>query len=268
MSGKARLVCYKFSLLTLLLLLSACNIRLDSLPSARVEAPTEAIPRSGWHTIASGLDWREVTPENDGLGQLKILRIDPQKYSFRVVYSPGEPLSLAQWRAQEPNVIAIVNANFFDPAHFALGLVISDGVSYGSAYLERGGTFLVMNGKPAVRGNRAMPYRVEEAAVQAVQGFPILVENGKQAYFGQPNQQRTRRTAIAEDAEGNILLISAPFLGPTLGDLSAYLAESDLNIESAFNLDGGGSAMMAVYDIDYFQPSLDAVPAILVVYKR
>ena len=268
MSGKARLVCYKFSLLTLLLLLSACNIQLDSLPSARVEAPTEAIPRSGWHTIASGLDWREVSPKNDGLGQLKILRIDPKKYSFRAVYSPGEPLSLAQWRAREPNAIAIVNANFFDPAHFALGLVISDRLAYGSAYLERGGTFLVKNGKPAVRGNRAMPDRVEEAAVQAVQGFPILVENGKQAYFGQPNQQRTRRTAIAEDAEGNILLISAPFLGPTLGDLSAYLAESDLEIANAFNLDGGGSAMMAVYDIDYFQPSLDAVPAILAVYKR
>ncbi len=252
----------------LLLTLSACNMQLKALPGAIAEAPNTVVPRSGWTVIAPGLEWREITADKDQLSQLKILRIDPRKYSFRAKYSPAKPYSLAQWRAREPEAVAIVNANFFDPAYMALGLVISDGVAGGSPYLERGGSFLVNEGRAAVHANGSMSQRNLESAEQAVQGFPLLVEKGEQAYFGQARQQRARRTAIAEDAAGNILIISAPLLGPTLRDLSAFLAESDLEIETAFNLDGGGSTLMAVRDIDYFQPSFDAVPVILAVYKR
>ena len=200
--------------------------------------------------------------------QIKILRIDPENYVFRAKYSPAMPYSLAQWRSREPEAAAIVNANFFDPSYVVLGLVISDGEAHGSPYLERGGSFLVNKGRASVRANDSVPHRDLESAEQAVQGFPLLVEMGEQAYFGQAKQQRARRTAIAEDAAGNILVISAPLLGPTLRELSAFLAESDLEIETAFNLDGGGSTLMAVRDIDYFQPSFDAIPAILAVYKR
>lgn len=254
--------------MTLLLTLSACNIQLKALPGAIVEAPNTAVPGSGWTVIAPGLEWRDITEDKDQLSQLKILRIDPRKYSFRAKYSPAKPYSLAQWRAREPEAAAIVNANFFDPSYMVLGLVISDSEAQGSPYLERGGTFLVNGDRAAVRANHSMSHRYLESAEQAVQGFPLLVENGEQAYLGQAKQRRARRTAIAEDTAGKILIISAPLLGPTLGELSAFLAESDLEIETAFNLDGGGSTFMAIRGIDYFQPSFDAVPAILAVYKR
>jgi len=258
----------RYSLLTLLLTLSACNMQLRALPGAIAEAPGTAVPRSGWTVIAPGLEWREIAQDKDQLSQLKLLRIDPERYFFRARYSPAKPYSLAQWRAREPEAAAIVNANFFDPSYRALGLVVSDGEGQGSPYLERGGSFIVNNGRPAVRANASMSQRNLESAEQAVQGFPLLVQNGEQAYFGGAKQERARRTAIAEDAAGNILIISAPLLGPTLGDLSAFLAESDLEIETAFNLDGGASTLMAVASIDYFQPSFDAVPVILAVYKR
>ncbi|MCY4072423.1 MAG: phosphodiester glycosidase family protein [Chloroflexi bacterium] len=268
MAGKASRVCFRHSLLTLLLTLSACNMQLRALPGAIAEAPGAAVPRSGWTVIAPGLEWREITQDKDQLSPLKILRIDPGNYAFRARYSPAKPYSLAQWRAREPEAAAIVNANFFDPSYRALGLVTSDGEAQGSPYLERGGSFIVNKGQAAVRANTSMSQRNLESAEQAIQGFPLLVEKGEQAYFGQAKQERARRTAIAEDEAGNILIISAPLLGPTLGDLSAFLAESDLEIVTAFNLDGGGSTLMAVRDIDYFQPSFDAVPAILAVYKR
>ncbi len=268
MAGKASRVCLTVSLLTLLLMVSACDMQLKALPGAIAEAPSTAVPRSGWTIIAPGLEWREITEDKDQLSQLKILRIDPRQYSFRAKYSPAKPYSLAQWRAREPEAVAIINANFFDPSYIALGLVISDGEARGSPYLERGGSFLVNGDRAAVRPNDGMSQRNLDFAEQAVQGFPLLVEEGEQAYFGPARQQRARRTAIAEDAAGKILIISAPLLGPTLGDLSAFLAESDLEIETAFNLDGGGSTLMAVREIEYFQPSFDAVPVILAVYKR
>ncbi|MDE2951811.1 MAG: phosphodiester glycosidase family protein [Chloroflexota bacterium] len=267
MAGNTQSVCWRILLLTLLLALSACSMHLKALPGAIADAPSTAIASSEWTVIAAGLEWREISHDNDQLAQLKLLRIDPERYFFRAKYSPGAPHSLAQWRAREPEAAAIVNANFFDPSYQALGLVISDGEAYGSPYLERGGSFLVNQSRAAVRANSSMSHRELASAQQAVQGFPLLVEKGEQAYFGQATQQRARRTAIAEDAAGNILIISAPLLGPTLRDLSAFLAGSDLEIETAFNLDGGGSTLMAVRDIDYFQPSFDAVPAILAVYK-
>ena len=268
MADKAQLRCWRYSLLTLLLMVSACNMQQKALSGAIAEAPSTAVLRSGWTVIAPGLEWREIAQDNDQLNQLKILRIDPRNYAFRAKYSPARPYSLAQWRAREPEAAAIANANFFDPSYMTLGLVISDGQAYGSPYLERGGSFVVISGRAAVLANHSMSNRNLESAEQAIQGFPLLVENGEQAYFGQAKQERARRTAVAEDAAGNILIISAPLLGPTLSDLSAYLAESDLEIETAFNLDGGGSTLLAVRDIDYFQPSFDTVPAILAVYKR
>lgn len=268
MAGKARSVRWRFSLLTLLLTLSACKMQMMGLPGLMAEAPGRTVSSAEWSEIARGLEWREITEDKDQLSQLRILRIDTGHYIFRAEYSPGEPYSLAQWREREPAAAAIVNANFFDPGNRTLGLVISDGEAQGAPYLERGGSFLVIKGRAAVRANDGTSRRDLDSAEQAVQGFPLLVDKGEQAYFAQANQQRTRRTAIAEDTAGRILIISAPLLGPTLADLSAFLAQSDLDIVTAFNLDGGGSTMMAVPAIDYYQPSFDAVPVILAVYAR
>ena len=70
------------------------------------------------------------------------------------------------------------------------------------------------------------------------------------------------------DKRGNVLIIIAPFLGLSLADLSAYLSQTDLEIESAVNLDGGGSTMLALPGAAYFQPSLERVPTVLAVYRR
>ena len=73
---------------------------------------------------------------------------------------------------------------------------------------------------------------------------------------------------IGIDRSGNVLIMVAPFLGLSLADLSAYLPKTDLDIDAAINLDGGGSTMIALPGADYFQPSLEPVPVILAVYRR
>ena len=140
--------------------------------------------------------------------------------------------------------------------------------AFGTAYTDRGGVFTVRGGAPAVTGYRSPQARIDAAVEQAAQGFPLLVDQGKQAYFGESNGERNRRTVIAEDAGGNILVLVSPFLGLSLPGLSAYLPTSDLDIITAVNLDGGGSTLLALPAADYFQPSFDAVPTILAVYPR
>ncbi len=253
-----------FFLFFLLLALPACNLSTDWLERPPTQPTLSAPTDAPWQRTADGIEWRLLKPAADELAQMLVARIDPRQFRFRALYRPGAPLSLNAWREQAPSASLIINANFFDANETALGLIISDGSVYGQAYQERGGSFIVRKGRPTVIANRGAALSLA-GIEQAVQGFPLLVEYGAPAYFG-ASGQRKRRTVIAEDRAGNILIIVAPYLGLSLADLSAYLAESELGITQAVNLDGGGSTMIALPGANYFQPSLDAVPAILAIY--
>lgn len=247
----ARLSC----LAVLLIVLAGCSL---------VDLPLPFAPP--WQQIAPGLQVRTMMPLNDASAQLLVARIDPKQYRFRAIYQPGVAQSLAAWRAQEPDASLIVNANYFDSARRAMGLVVSDGHAHGEAYRRLGGTLLVRNGEAAVVPNHAsMQLHPSE---QAVQGYPLLIKNGKQAFTDPRGAERNRRSVIAQDSQDRILVMIAPYLGPSLQQLSAFLASADLDIVTAFNLDGGRSTMLALPDADYMQPSLQAVPTILAVYKR
>ena len=267
MARRPRPVFRLFAYLAFSILISACSFQIGSLPSSLSPQTSASTRTSRWQEIALGLQWRTIKPNDDEMAQLKVLRVDPAQYRIRAVYQPREPYSLAAWQSREQDHAALVNANFFDLEYRALGLVISDGVSFGMPYRERGGTLLVKGDTISVHANRSLTDRDWETAEQAVQGFPLLVEDGQPTYFSQSDTQRTRRTVVAQDKEGRILILVAPFLGLSLPDLSAFLASSDLNVHTAFNLDGGGSTMMSVPDINYKLQSFDAVPAILSIFR-
>ena len=245
--------------LPLVLLLCACA----GLPGPwHRDAPSAG----GWTTLAPGLEWRSIVADDDAWLQLDMLRIDPRQYRFRAHYSPGEPLSLRGWQAALPDAIAIINANFFNSSFRVQGMLVSDGVAHGRAYTQRGGSFIVAGDRVSVRANRSQPHAPGETAQQAIQGIPLLMAHGAATYH-EPSQHRSRRSVIAQDRDGAILLIAAPYFGWTLRDLSAFLAASDLNIETALNLDGGGSTMFSAADNDYALGSFDATPAVLAVYR-
>ncbi len=254
----------RLCLLASLLLLTGCSLRTSSAPTP---APTPTAS-SAWQSAAAGLEWRTLIPDGDELAQIVVVRVDPQRFRFRAIYRAGDPQSLADWRKIEPDASLIINANFFDKNHRVLGAVVSDGIRYGSAYSDRGGTFYVRDDRPAVVSHLSPPSAIDSSVQQAVQGFPLLAHRGQPAYFSPTNGERNRRTIIAEDISGKILIMVAPFLGLSLHDLSAYLPTTGLEIVTAVNLDGGGSTMLALPAADYFQPSFDAVPAILAVYPR
>ena len=245
-----------FLLLTSALALIGCSLRT---PSAPTQAPTAAA-ESAWQSIADGMEWRTLLPNGDELAQIVVIRIEPGRFRFRAIYREGDPQSLAAWRALEPSASLIINANFFDRDHRVLGVVVSDGIRYGAAYSDRGGLFVQRSGSPTVTSTLSPQSQIDSSVQQAIQGFPLLVDQGQPAYVGSPHGERNRRTLIAEDKSGNILIMVSPFLGLSLHELSAYLPETGLEIVTAVNLDGGGSTMLALPAADYFLPSFDAVP--------
>ncbi len=244
-------------ILLLLFIIAACVQSSDEIPLSDIEDDR-------WDFVAEGL---EQTTIREGALIFQAVRIDPDYYNFRVHYRPGEPLNIEQWSNELAEAEVIINANFFTADHIALGLLISDFTNFGVPYTDRGGTFYVAGNAIGIRSNITDPYRGESFS-QAIQAFPMLVVNGQSAYNNNQDTAISRRTIIAQDAEGHIILMVTSGFGMSLYQLSQYLANSDLNIVNALNLDGGGSTMMSVADSDTTVLSLDPVPAILAVYKN
>ncbi len=263
----------KFTLFTFIaLLLGGCfSFSLEPIATqVPLVLPTNTLD-NGWQSIAPGLERRNYDPDPlNPITRMVALRIDPTRYIFRAHYQPGQAFNATEWTIALPQAVAFVNANFFDPADVVLGLLVSDGVVYGQSYTDRGGTFLIENGQPRIRANLREPYQGEPLE-QAVQAFPMLVLDGLAAFTDNIQDRITRRTVVAQDSSGRIILLATPVLGLTLRDLSAYLPTTDMNIITAFNLDGGRSTMMVIHADGFSETvvsSIDSVPAVLAVYPR
>jgi exopolysaccharide biosynthesis protein len=129
----------------------------------------------------------------------------------------------------------------------------------------------------AITENRAelrwlveQPYNSYEALRAALQAFPILVKPGGKLGFGpeRENHVQARRTVIAQDKNGRLLLMVAPQGYFTLHQLSRYLTESDLNLDIAINLDGGGSTGILVAEPRELISPTRPIPFVILVYPR
>jgi uncharacterized protein YigE (DUF2233 family) len=261
------------SIVTLVSFLSAC-IQPQIAAFTPTPSPTAQNGSIGseWESIAPGLERRNYRPGSDyALTQFTALRIDPNLYTFRVHYRPGEPLNAFAWRDALPDAAAFINANFFDREGRVLGLLVSDGAVYGQAYQNMGGMLYVQDGVVRVRSTILEPYQ-GEVLEQATQAFPMLISDGEAVFDNTRGDRISRRTIAAQDSEGQIVLMAtSSLIGIRLVDLSDYLAATDLDLVNAFNLDGGGSTMMLVKSESAgttLIPSLDSVPAVLAIYPR
>ena len=73
---------------------------------------------------------------------------------------------------------------------------------------------------------------------------------------------------IGQDKAGRILFIVTPEGYFTLHQLSLYLTQSDLNLDVALNLDGGGSTGILVASPREIIPPNRPLPFVILVYTR
>jgi uncharacterized protein YigE (DUF2233 family) len=229
-------------------------------------------PDTGWQEIRGGLDYR-VRRWFDTAGTtveaMHILRLDPVMFEFRVAYAPDTPLSVKEWAARSGALITF-NAGFFTPEYHATGLVIVDGVSYGTSYEGFGGMVAVDAAGIGIRSLEERPYDPAEPLTSAVQSFPMLIKSGSVLGYPEEDGDPSRRAVIGQDRVGRIVIIICPNGTFTLHGLAMELLQSDLDLDVALNLDGGTSAGLWV-DSGMLQvriPSLVAVPTVLLIDAR
>jgi exopolysaccharide biosynthesis protein len=114
------------------------------------------------------------------------------------------------------------------------------------------------------------PYDPNEPLQSALQSFPILVKPGGELGFGPEHEDyvQARRSLIAQDQAGRILLMVAPQGNLTLHQLSAFLTDADLGIDIAINLDGGPSSGILLAGTDEVIPALSPLPIVITVHQR
>jgi len=234
-------------------------------------APNQSMaPDSGWQEVRQGLERRVINlndEDEDSTQSFYLLRIDPDLYRFNVGYHPGEARSLLNW-GEETEALIVVNGGYFTEDNHATGLVISEGVSSGSTYLGFGGMFSVGTEGPTLRWLQQQPYDETEPLSAAVQSFPMLITPGGKLGYKDETGEKARRTVVAIDQDGLILLIISPSATFTLADLGRYLINSDLNLDRALNLDGGASTGLLLADPLEGIPAFSELPSVLLVYPK
>jgi uncharacterized protein YigE (DUF2233 family) len=230
-------------------------------------------PDTGWQTVQPGIELRQVRVESGDVAErLTIARLNSNTVRFRVHYDPIAPRPVSGW-AERLQPLLVVNGGYFTPENETTGLLISDGRIWGTPYGEFAGMLAVTpDDGVSVRWLRDQPYDPGEPLKEALQSFPVLVKPG--GVMGFPadadDARPARRTVVAQDYQGRILIIVAPRGTLSLHELARFLAESDLDLDVALNLDGGYSTGLwlqadgLIVNIDSFVP----VPSVVSVDWR
>jgi uncharacterized protein YigE (DUF2233 family) len=241
----------------------------DSTAAAPVATATTA-PDTGWQLLRPGLEKRVINL-SDGDGRLVesvyLLRFEPAFFNFGVAYRPGEPLSLEAWQV-ETGALVVMNGGYFTEVNVATGLIVSNGQASGSTYGDFAGMLVVTAEGPDLRWLAEQPYDPNEPLLAAVQSFPLLVKPGGLVAFPDEDGLVNRRTVVAQDQQGRILFLLAPRGHFTLHRLSVFLAESDLELDIALNLDGGTSTGLLLAEPAEGIGAYTLLPAVITVHSR
>jgi len=252
----------------------ALDAAITSIPAASAFPTFDPIPEPGWSMLRPGLERREIEiydAKNKPVETLHIWRLNQNYFRLDVAYN-STPKSLETWQ-RETDALMVVNGGFYSVANERYspnGLTIVNGQASGTSFNGYGGMLAIKQTGAELRWLVQKPYNPAETLQAALQAFPLLVQPGGEQGFGpeRENNARARRTVIAQDKAGRILFIVAPQGYFTLHQLSAYLTESELHLDIAINLDGGGSTGILVENPREVIPPTRPLPFVILVYAR
>jgi len=207
------------------------------------------LPKHGFaefKVLKPGFESRELKLQT-GLftSELVVVRINTKLWRIKVFKGPES--KTAQEVCQETNSAAAINANFFGTNLQPLGLIISNSTLLHP--LQLGGhtlTGIYVNNPEMNKIIHRDKFQSSDDFVEAVQAGPRLIADGQPISI--PEDSSTRRSAIAIDGNGRILLFASKdrFPGLSLKEFQQILLDKDLDIKDALNLDGGGSSQLYV----------------------
>jgi len=228
-------------------------------------------PGPPWKELAPGLSfyrWPVQSVSQTVLDVITILRFKPDLWAFKVFYSPT-PKTIQEWQIATQAPI-VCNGGFYQENFKPAGRILVNGVSIGPLKnSSMKGMFLAepKKGFEQIPKARLIDLREENSEEtvskydQGIQSFPILLDPAGQVRVN-PSTFQANRTVIAQDRQGNILVLitEKPFF--TLYELGQYLKKMPLALSFALNLDGGNRTQLSVQlkDFSYKHTGLEGTP--------
>lgn len=209
----------------------------------------------GWETIETSVCYRRETLP--GPVQVHMTRVDARDLAINLRSLPangtlGHPATVSESARAHGSLVSI-NGDFFQmeqASYYPMGPLMSGGRLLYKPSSDEPVLALDAAANPWVGAGGDFPARTQlHYADFAVGGSHILLRNGKPLPLDNELAGLQPRTAIGVDAAGFVYLVtvdgrSQSSVGMTLTDLQGYLR--GLGVQDAINLDGGGSATMAI----------------------
>ena len=237
-------------------------------PSPTLMPTVPPITADGWQTVRSGIAIRQMLADPiSKTGRVDVVKIDPSQVDFHVRYQPDAPLKIHDWYSTTQALI-VINSSFFDGGNHAVGQLTTDGKSDGQVHQRMEGAFYLTGVGAAVWPLQGWVKPTGLQIVESVESFPMLLLPGGLLNPNIPNDARVaRRTVVAVDRSGNLLFIVTPSSAFTLHGMGVWLANSDLDLDTALNFDGGSSSGLAVWTPtgEWGFDSSNRVPAVVTV---
>jgi uncharacterized protein YigE (DUF2233 family) len=121
---------------------------------------------------------------------------------------------------------------------------------------------------PELRWLPVQPYDPEEPLDAGLQSFPMLVTPGGQSGIKEEDGLPARRTVIGRDTSGRFILLVAASGTFTLHEMSLYLVGSDLDLDTALNLDGGASSGLLLANPAEGIPAFSLLPSVITIHPK
>ncbi len=239
--------------------------------------PTPTSTPPAWRALAPGIEQADIAapvPGTDTYTSVYALRITPALVDFRVRYDGENPGSIADWQVATGSQI-VLNGSFFSGDGRPVGRIVTDGRLIGAplSYEDKigvPGIFAVLDDTAAIYALGRSSYTPRGMRFdQALESYPVLLLPGRQPAYPEETGIRARRTVIGIDEQGYVIvvLIDEPIF--SLHELAQWLAVSNLNLDTALNLDGGRSSglMVALPPVRLFEAYV-LLPIVLTINSR
>lgn len=235
-------------------------ICLGTLPAAATDL-SHSTPR--WQNLGKGLSFAlvDIYRNSETMGTLAVVKIDPGANAFRVFHH--KPQMITSWQL-ETQALVVFNASYYGTEGQPVGLVIADGKMLGPLKNPQMRGMFVAEPKgvspdlprATILDLTAGPIQPEKLPwTQGVQSFPLLLDS-KERIRVLKSDKTSHRTIIATDHSGNILVFNTHSGSFTLYDLARFLKDSEFEVDTALNLDGGTEAQLyiKIKDFEFFSP--------------
>lgn len=199
-----------------------------------------------WRRLADGLEVGEIAvlAGDEEVDRLYLTRIDPARYEFRQHVNADN--NLDDWM-EELQPVAVINGSYYSPDFGPATPVIIDGTAAGpDQYEATHAAFVSGDHGAAIVDLLATDWRSIGADAETMfVSYPTLLD-GDGANRAPESNWLASRSFIGEDAEGHIILGSAPEGFFSLYRLGEFLRQTPVDWRNVLNLDGGPVACHAV----------------------